>query len=82
MPRRAAPAAEFFPLFKLLVWVDVGLFAVTFGAFLYAGLADAVSSPARERVLNTCDHLATAAAGAFFGLLGGRVARAERRVPR
>jgi hypothetical protein len=67
------------PLFKLLLWINAALCVATLGVMVWASFDATDPMPkARERLLNTCDHIFTMTAGAFIGLLGGRAAVPDR----
>ncbi len=60
--------------FKLLLWINGVLCAATCGIMVWISTTDDPLPKARERLLNSSDHVFTLTAGAFIGLLGGRAA--------
>ncbi len=75
-----SPSVTINPMFKLLLWINGALCAVTLGVMIWiAASPDDPLPKARERVLNACEHVFTLTAGAFIGLLGGRAAAPDSR---
>jgi hypothetical protein len=80
MAKPANPSLTINPMFKLLLWINGALCAVTLGVMVWiAGVGEEPLPKARERVLNACEHVFTLTAGAFIGLLGGRAAAPDSR---
>ena len=75
-----SPSLTINPMFKLLLWINGALCAVTLAVMIWiAASPDEPMPKARERVLNACEHVFTLTAGAFIGLLGGRAAAPDSR---
>jgi len=75
MAKATNPRITIHPMFKLLLWINGALCAVTLSVMVWiAAAAEEPMPKARERVLNACEHVFTLTAGAFIGLLGGRAA--------
>jgi hypothetical protein len=75
-----SPSITVNPMFKLLLWINGALCAVTLGVMIWiAGSPDDPMPKARERLLNACEHVFTLPAGAFIRLLGGRAAAPDAR---
>ncbi len=78
--KTASKAVSINPMFKLLLWINSALCAVTLGVMIWiAGSTDDPMPKARERLLNASEHIFTLTAGAFIGLLGGRAAAPDSR---
>jgi hypothetical protein len=75
-----SPTITINPMFKLLLWINSALCAVTLGVMIWIAAAAAEPMPkAQERLMNACEHVFTLTAGAFIGLLGGRAAAPDSR---
>lgn len=66
-------------MFKLMLWINGAMCAVTLGVVWLAATSDEPLPKARERLMNACEHVFTLTAGAFIGLLGGRAAAPDGR---
>ncbi len=78
--RPTNPSITINPIFKLLLWINGVMCAVTLGVMVWiAAAAEEPMPKARERVLNACEHVFTLTAGAFTGLRGGRAAAPDTR---
>ena len=74
-----APNLDINPMFKLLLWINSALCAVTLGVMIWIATTDDPLPKARERLMNASEHVFTLTAGAFIGLLGGRAAAPDSR---
>src|SRR5258708_26585972 len=72
---RAKPVVTINPLFKLLLWINAGLCLVTFGGMVTLAItATKEMTRAQEQLATACETVFKMTAGAFIGLLGGRLA--------
>jgi hypothetical protein len=80
MAKSANPTITINPMFKLLLWINGALCVITLGVMVWiAASTEEPMAKARERLMNTCEHVFTLTAGAFVGLLGGRAAAPDTR---
>jgi hypothetical protein len=67
------------PLFRLLLVINAALCCVSLGIMLVLAISAAdPMTKAQDRLLNVCEYVFTTTAGAFVGLLGGRVAGPDK----
>ncbi len=75
-----SPTITINPMFKLLLWINGALCAITLRVMVWiAASAEEPMPKARERLMNAGEHVFTLTAGAFIGLLGGRAAAPDSR---